>query len=77
MLTVELRVNGVLISHTEIVRRTFPAAILKGDKYEYSYRSVRMPADPDEEPEIKTGKVTHAYEAGAEELVYKVLERVK
>jgi len=70
MLTVELRVNGSLITAIDIVNRT-PGTLAED---EYSWRCVRFPLRQTESAVVQSGTVKHVRSEGAEVLVKKILE---
>ncbi len=65
MLTAELRINGRLIGHAYIVNRA--AEVYPGDQCPYSWELYTVDGG------TLTGTVTHKREAGAWELLRKVL----
>ena len=70
MLTADLKINGVLISHVYIVRdRNAPLFPADNDELRYHFELYKPGTT-----EVFAGDISHRYGDGGEELVRKVLE---
>lgn len=72
MITVEVRINGSIISVMSAVNRGYTGS--GTDECQYEYQTVRFPEDSKGAPRVHTGFIKHKRKDGAEELVTRIIK---
>jgi hypothetical protein len=74
MLTIEIRVNGSLISAANVHNKGYASGT--DDTCEYTWDAVRFPLEIGTLPVVSTGKLQHKRSEGAEALVSKLMKLI-